>query len=141
MYKRNVLTYYKSFAIITFGTGLLLHTSRLVFGAEYFLYNILTLNNDKIFSIPMVFAAVFAWLALPVIDFRKTWEKVLYIIISIYISISVPVHVKSWVSQDLKQIEAFPENYSYFILPVIFSMFVFTLFLKGKKTLNAEIAM
>lgn len=139
MYRSNLLTYYKSFAIITFGTGLLLHTSRLIFGAEYFLDNILTLNNDKIFSIPMVFAAVFAWLALPTIDFREKWQKVVYTIIAIYISISVPVHVKSWMSQDLKQLEAFPENYSYFILPVILSMLLFTLFLKSKKTLSPEI--
>lgn len=139
MYRSNLLTYYKSFAIITFGTGLLLHTSRLIFGAEYFLDNILTLNNDKIFSIPMVFAAVFAWLALPTIDFREKWQKVVYTIIAIYISISVPVHVKSWMSQDLKQLEAFPENYSYFILPVILSMLLFTVFLKNKKTLSPEI--
>ncbi|MBK8658921.1 MAG: hypothetical protein IPN22_08635 [Bacteroidetes bacterium] len=53
MNTKNLLLVYKVFAVITFGTGILLHTSRLIFGADYFLKHILTLNNDKLFSIPM----------------------------------------------------------------------------------------
>lgn len=134
MNKRIILTYYKTFAVVTFGTGLLLHTSRLIFGAEYFLRHILTLNNDKLFSIPMLFASIFAWLSFKVIDFKTAWRKIAHATISIYTTISVPVHIKSWFTSDLKQLEVFPENYSYIILPVILSMLVFTVTLKSKTT-------
>lgn len=133
MKKINTLTYYKIFAAITFGTGLFLHTTRAIFGADYFLEHILTLNNDKIFSIPMILAAVFAWLAIKNTNLAKPWRKVVYILIAVYVTISVPVHIKSWFTEDLKQLEAFPENYSYFILPVILSMLLFTVSLKSKQ--------
>lgn len=130
--KYNTFKYYKIFAITTFSSGLLLHTSRIIFGAEYFMENILTITNDKIFSIPMILAAIYSWLAYSQVEFNKLWRKVVYIIIAIYTSISVPVHVKSWFSADMKQIEAFPERYSYFILPVILSMLLFSISLKRK---------
>lgn len=128
----NRLTLLKVFATATFGTGLFLHTTRLIFGAAYFLEHILTINNDRLFSIPMVCASLFAWVAYSKIDFSKRWKKVVYLIVSIYMTISVPVHVKSWFTNDLKQLEAFPEGYSYFILPVILSMLLFVLSLSSK---------
>jgi hypothetical protein len=129
----NALKFYKIFAIATFGTGLLLHTSRAILGADYFLEHILTINNDKLFSIPMVLASIYSWLAFKDIDFEKMWRKVIYTIIAVYITISIPVHVKSWFTEDMKQLEAFPEEYSYFILPVILAMLLFTLSLKNKQ--------
>jgi hypothetical protein len=128
----NKLTYYKFFAAITLGIGLGLHISRALFGAEYFLKNILTLNNDKLFSIPMVLAALFAWLGYSSTDLTKRWRKIVYTLIAVYVTISVPVHVKSWFTNDLKQLEAFPEKYSYFIIPVLLFMLLFTLSLKKK---------
>lgn len=132
MKTKNILRAYKTFAIITYGSGILLHSSRIIFGAEYFLKHILTLNNDKIFSIPMFFAAIFSWLAIKSIDFKAKWRKIIYLIIAAYTTVSVPVHIKSWFTADLKQIEAFPQNYSYIILPVLLSMLLFTISLKQK---------
>ncbi len=126
------LTYLKIFASITFGIGVILHTSRAVFGADYFLKHILTLNNDRLFSIPMTVAALYAWLAYKSIDLTQLWRRVVYLLIAVYITVSTPVHIKSWFTRDLKQLEAFPENYSYFILPVLLSMLLFTISLHGK---------
>lgn len=136
MKKINSLTYYKIFAVITFSTGLFLHATRIIVGADYFLEHILTLNNDKLFSIPMILAAVYAWLAFKSTDLTKQWRKVIYTLIALYVTISVPVHIKSWFTEDLKQLKAFPENYSYFILPVLLSMLLFTISLKSKQAAN-----
>lgn len=132
----NALKYYKCFAVATFGTGLFLHTSRVILGADYFLEHILTLDNDKLFSVPMALASIYSWLAFKDIDFNRVWKKIVHTVIAIYITISIPVHVKSWFTEDMKQIEAFPESYSYFILPVILSMLLFTLSLKKKQLKN-----
>lgn len=130
----NLLFYFKLFAVITFGSGILLHASRLYFGAEYFLKHILNLNNDRLFSLPMLATAILAWVSFKEINLDKFWLKITYIIIAVYTSISVPVHIKSWFTNDLNQLEAFPENYSIIIIPIIFSMLVFVLSLKNKST-------
>lgn len=132
MKSKTILIYYKTFAITTFTCGLALHISRIFVGAEYFLENILTISNDRIFSIPMTLSAIFAWLAFKSIDFKTSAVKICYLIIAGYTTISVPVHVKSWFTTDLKQLEAFPEYYSYIITPVIFFMLLFTIYLKPK---------
>lgn len=128
------LTYFKIFASITFATGVVLHTSRAVFGADYFLKHILTLNNDRLFSIPMLLAALYAWLAYNSTDLTQLWRRAVYTLLAVYITVSTPVHIKSWFTRDLKQLEVFPEKYSYFILPVLLFMLFFTLSLKQKKS-------
>lgn len=129
---KQSFNYFKTCAVITFSTGLFLHLSRAIMGADYFLEHILTPATDKVFSIPMFLAAVFAWLSIKQINYKKTWRKVAFIIMTIYMTISIPVHVKSWFTNDMKQIEAFPESYSYFILPVILTLLLFTLSLQKK---------
>lgn len=132
MQKSKTLRYYKIFAVITFGTGLFLHTSRILFGSEFFLSHILTLDNDKLFSIPMTLAAIFAWLAFKAIDFKTKGRKIIYGVIAVYMNVSVPVHLKSWFTDDMKQLEVFPQSYSYIILPVLLAMLLFTLTLQPK---------
>jgi len=84
----------------------------------------------------MVFASIFSWLAYKNIDFKSKWKKFIYLLIATYTTISVPVHLKSWFTNDLKQIEAFPQNYSYVILPVLCSMLLFAITLKPKNKLQ-----
>ena len=108
-----------------FLTGATLHITALIMGREKFLANVFTPLFDSIFGIPMAFAGILLWKNM-LLD--KTWKKIVYWVSMFYMTMSIPLHIQTIITQDTTYINKFPEIYSYFIIPVMlfFSWFFLT---------------
>lgn len=113
-------------------TGIYLHLSRLVFGPQLVLEHLLTPVFDAIFALPMTFAMCLLWFSLLQVEFASRWKRVVYIIIAMYFTISVPLHVRTMLAGNVNQFKAFPGWYSLLILPVLAAMLTFVLHLRWR---------
>lgn len=113
---------------LVFLTGAVLHTTVLIIGKEKFIANVLTPLSDSIFGIVMAFAGISGIILRKSIQFNKSWKKVVHRIAVAYLTVSIPLHIQVIVTQDTSYVTAFPETYSYFIIPVLlfFAVFFFT---------------
>ncbi|KJD35647.1 hypothetical protein PW52_07825 [Tamlana sedimentorum] len=129
------LIYFKIFSTITFCLGFILHLAYIVLGRKYFFNNLLTTKVDAVLSIPILLTAIFSYFSLRSIKNFQKWKQVVFILLSLYLTISIPLHVKSWFSDNVSQIKAFPKYYSYFILPIMGLLIAFVNSLEIKKRL------
>lgn len=117
--KENLIRSQYYTASIVFLTGAIIHTISLIIGREKFLQYIFTPIFDSIFGIPMAYAGIMG------IFFRKKlfpkplWKRIFYVIGVFYLLISIPLHIQTIITQDTTYITKFPEEYSYFVIPIM----------------------
>ena len=58
------------------------------------------------------------------------WHRLVYGFLAIYFTVSIPLHIQTFFTQRADYIMAFPEWYSFFILPVMAGLLVFALRLR-----------
>jgi hypothetical protein len=104
---------------LVFCTGIFLHVVGLVCGRPYLIEHIYTPNMDAFFAVPMTFAAVCYWWFRGLVFFSSPVRKVFYYWTAVYLTASVPLHIRTVVVQDTSFIFSFPSWYSYFIIPVM----------------------
>jgi hypothetical protein len=112
-------------AIITVIGGIYLHLTSLFIGRELLKENILTPAFDMVFAIPMAYAGIIGWLSWNKVVFDKGWKKFFYGFIMIYFTVSIPLHVQTYLTQSTGYIDAFPAWYSYPILVLMVLILVF----------------
>jgi len=117
--------YAKHAAILTLIMGMYLHTTSLLIGRDLFLEYVLTPQFDMVLAIPMTYAGIFGWLAWKQVVFDHTWKKVFYAFIMAYFTISIPIHIRTFVTQSTEYIRAFPEWYSFVVLVMMTAMLLF----------------
>jgi len=125
--------YYSNYAtVITVIVGIYLHLTGLFIGRELLKQYILTPTFDMIFAIPMTYAGVMGWLSWNKVIFDKTWQKIFYGFIMTYFTISIVIHVRTFVTQSTDYIDVFPAWYSYPIIVLMTAILVFAWNLKYK---------
>ncbi|MBK7317224.1 MAG: hypothetical protein IPO36_03720 [Anaerolineales bacterium] len=112
-------------AIITVIGGIYLHLTSLFIGRELLKEHILTPAFDMVFAIPMAYAGIIGWLSWNKVVFDKGWKKFFYGFIMTYFTVSIPLHVQTYLTQSTGYIDAFPAWYSYPILVLMVLILVF----------------
>jgi hypothetical protein len=131
--KFRVNGYFSKYAaIITVVGGIYLHLTSLFIGRELLKQYILTPGFDMIFAIPMVYAGIMGWFSWNKVAFDKSWQKFFYGFIMLYFTISIPIHVQTYLTQSTDYIDAFPAWYSYPILAFMAAILLFVWNLKYK---------
>ena len=97
---------------------------------------ILTPGFDMLLAIPMTYAGIVGWLSWRQLSFDRSWKKFLYGFILVYFTISIPIHVQTYLTQSTDYINAFPGWYSYFILVLMAGMLLFVWNLSYKSNLG-----
>ena len=127
--KKEILCKFQNrITILIFLTGATIHITALIIGREKLLAYVFTPLFDSIFSVPMAFAGITGILLWKNMLLDKTWKKIVYWVSMFYMTMSIPLHIQTIITQDTTYINKFPEIYSYFIIPVMlfFSWFFLT---------------
>lgn len=117
--------YSKQAAIVTLVTGMYLHFTSILIGRDLFLQHVLTPQFDMVLAIPMTYAGISGWLAWRLVVFDRNWKKVFYAFIMTYFTISIFIHVRTFVTQSTEYVRAFPEWYSFAVLVLMTAMLLF----------------
>ena len=123
----------KQAAILTLLVGMYLHLTSIFIGRELLKQYILTPRFDMALAIPMTYAGIMGLLAWKQVDFSSVWQKFFYGFIMVYFTISIGIHVRTYITQSTDYIDAFPAWYSYPILVLMAAMLLFIWKLKYKE--------
>lgn len=85
------------------------------------------------FTIPMAYAGVTGWLSWKQVVFDRNWKRFFYGFVMTYFTISIPIHVQTYLTQSTDYIDVFPAWYSYPILVLMSLILVFMWNLKYKE--------
>lgn len=117
--------YFRYAAMATLIAGMYLHVTSLFIGRDLLRQYILTPGFDMLLAIPMTYAGIVGWLSWKQVAFDHGWMKFLYGFILVYFTISIPIHIQTYLTQNTAYINAFPGWYSYFILALMTIMLIF----------------
>ncbi|PYE53877.1 hypothetical protein [Deinococcus yavapaiensis] len=117
-------------ALITLAAGLLLHGSSLALGREAFIATIFTPKVDLLLAVPMVVATFTGWRMLRSALHPHLWGKALHVLLLVYFTISIPVHLQTLIRGDTRYVLGFPEWYSVPILGLLSAFAAFILSLR-----------
>jgi hypothetical protein len=117
--------YFRYAAIATLITGMYLHITNLFIGQDLLKQHILTPAFDMLLAIPMTYAAIVGWLSWKQVSFDRGWKEFLYGFILVYFTISLPLHVQTYLTQSTDYIDTFPAWYSYPIVVLMSFMLIF----------------
>jgi hypothetical protein len=122
--------------IITLIMGMYLHVTSLFIGRELLIRYVLTPSFDAVLAVPMTYAGIVGWLMWRRVVHPNRWHRLVYGFTIVYFTISIPIHVQTFITQHTDYILAFPWWYSYFILLVQVGMLRFVGHLRFKKSAN-----
>ena len=126
--------YFRYATIATLIAGMYLHVTSLFIGRDLLRQFILTPMFDMLLAVPMTYAGIVGWLSWKHVAFDAGWKKFLYGFILVYFTISIPIHVQTYLTQSTAYINSFPAWYSYFILVLMTAMLIFVWKLAYKST-------
>lgn len=112
-------------AIVTVLGGTYLHLTSLFIGRDLLKQYILTPGFDMLLAIPMTYAGIAGWLSWNKVVFDRSWKKFFYGFVMSYFTISIPIHVQTYLTQSTDYIDAFPVWYSYPILVLMALILIF----------------
>ena len=135
---RDQAYYFRVAAIVTLITGMYLHVTNLFIGRDLLKQYILTPTFDMLLAIPMTYAAIVGWLSWKQVSFDRGWKKFVYGFILVYFTISIPLHVQTYLTQSTDYIDAFPAWYSFPIV-VLLSMMLLFVWKMPNKTLLSKV--
>jgi hypothetical protein len=118
---------FRGTALITLGTGIVLHVSSLIMGRDAFVQQLFTPTFDAIFAIPMTIAGVSAiWLYRSAI-FPALWQRLVYIFIAFYFTLSFFLHLSTLITWDTGYVLGFPAWYPIVALTMMVSLSTFVI--------------
>jgi hypothetical protein len=117
--------YFKPVAAATFIAGLYFHLTRLVIGTDLTQQLVVTPTVDKIFLVPMAYAAVAGLLLWNRVVHPNRAHKIVYRVIVVYMTISLPFHFRTFITGNTDLFWVFPEWYSVFFLFMVSAMLLF----------------
>ena len=81
--------------------------------------HIMTPDFDKLMvTVPMTTATLFGLRLWRRSEELPPFAKLMHRVSTMYLAISVPFHVRTFITGNVDILERFPENYSYYILPL-----------------------
>jgi hypothetical protein len=123
---------YPVITVLVLGAGMVLHGYALLRGREALLRDLFTPEFDIALSVPMTFAAVCYWWFIREVSFRTLADRIAYDITAVYLTGSVPLHVRTVVTWDTHYVKQFPGWYSWFIWPIMLVLALFALRIEFK---------
>jgi hypothetical protein len=118
---------FRASALVTLVTGMVLHASSLALGRDAFVQQLFTPLFDAIFAIPMTIAGVSAiWLYRSAM-FPALWQRLVYIFIAFYFTLSIFIHLSTLITWDTSYVLAFPAWYPLAALALMLSLTVFVI--------------
>ncbi len=116
--------FFKPAAVTVLAAGMFLHATRIL-GGDSALETILTPTVDGIFGLVMAYAAGAGWFSWRKIAHPRRLHRAIHGAILVYLTISVPVHVRSFFTDDVGDLTGvFPVWYSGVFLVVVTAMVV-----------------
>jgi hypothetical protein len=76
-------------------------------------------------AVPMTYAGILGWLMGRRIHHPNRRHRMVYWLMVVYFTISIPIHVQTYLTGRADYILVFPAWYSYFLLPILVAMLVF----------------
>ncbi len=119
--------WFRGLTLLTLATGAVLHGSSLPIGREAFVAQLFTPAFDAIFAVPMTAAGILGWLLLPRAIFTAMWQRVVYIGMLLYFTLSIFIHARTLFTWDTSYVLAFPSWYSLPIFVLFGALTVFTI--------------
>lgn len=118
--------FFRFAAILTLSVGVYLHLTHLHVGREVFLEYVLTPGLHVSLAVPMTYAAIAGWAGFKRVRFSGIGERVGYLVLISYFSVSIPIHAQTLVTGRIDYlIRAFPQGFSLLILPVMIVIIIF----------------
>jgi len=124
--------YFKPAIIATLITGLYLHLSVLFLGHRLVVDYIATPQLDMLLAIPMTYGAVLSWILWRRVVHPNAWHRFVYGVLAVYFTISIPFHVRTYITGNTEVFLKFPVWYSAMLLPYLAGLLVFGWRLKFK---------
>lgn len=122
--KRNGY-YFKPAIIATLFTGIYLHVSVLFLGHRLVVDYIMTPQLDMLLAIPMTYGAILSWILWRRIVHPTGWHRFVYGVLAVYFTISIPFHVRAYLTGNTNVYLSFPAWYSAMLLPYLAGLLVF----------------
>ena len=113
---------FKTTAMVTFLSGALLHTSHIVLGDERFLRDVFSPWVEAVFAPLMIVATIAGWMSWKRFAGTKL-GRFAYGFALVFITISIPIHVRSVVIWSTAWVHAFPMWYSIAEVPLFLFLF------------------
>ena len=117
--------YFRYAAVVTLITGMYLHITNLFIGRALLKQYILTPTFDMLLAIPMTYAAIVGWMFWKHAYLDRGWKKFLYGFMLVYFTVSIPLHVQTYLTHSTDYVDAFPSWYSYPVLILLSIMLLF----------------
>lgn len=124
---------FKTSVGIALSTGMLVHVISLFIGRQRLIELVLTPTVDSILTFFITLTAISGIALLSRVQFKNAFHKGFYVFIMFYFSISIPLHVRGILTNDMSYIFKFPDWYSFIIIVVQAVFLVFLLKLKYNK--------
>lgn len=112
-------------AAATLVVGIYLHVTSLLIGRDLFLQHVLTPRFDMFFAVPMTYAGISGWFAWKRVIHPGLWHQVIYGFLTLYFTVSIPLHAQTFIKGSTDFFRLFPEGYSLFSLPLMMALLVF----------------
>ena len=125
--------YLREVMLLTLITGIYLHVTTLFIGVPRMTRYIVTPAFDMVFALPITYAAIMLWVNWRRVDHPATWHKWMYGAIALYFTISIPFHVRTYITGDTDVLLKFPTWYSAALLPFLFGLLAFAWKLRLKE--------
>ena len=110
--------------------GMYLHLTRLLMPQDQFLQH--TATYDSLLTLPMAYAAIVSWIVWKRVVHPAGWHRILYGVLAVYFTISLPIHAHTLIMQSVDSVVAFPQWYSAAIELVQLGLLVFAWHLQFK---------
>jgi hypothetical protein len=126
--------YLKYSAIATLIAGMYLHITGLFIGRELLLQYVFTPWFDAALALPMTYTAVAGWLSWRKVDHRGMAHAIIYTLVCLYMTISVPLHIQTYLTWSTEWLRFISERSTLIVLPWQLFLIVFVWRLRFKQT-------
>jgi hypothetical protein len=112
--------------------GMYLHVTGLLIGQALLLEYVLTPSVDMALAVPMSYGAIVSWLVWKRVQHPARWHRLVYGFLTCYFTLSIPIHIRTYVTGSPDFVSAFPIWYSAVILPIMAGLLIFAMRLRFK---------
>lgn len=111
--------------MLTIALGVAMHIYRVIYGDAATLQHVVTVAHDRLFLIPMTYAAITGILVWRRVEFTGKRHRALFTGSVAYIAASVPLHIYcSYIAMSTAIVTWFPMWFSYFLLILVYPVFL-----------------
>ena len=131
--------YYLKPAIIgTLLMGMYAHLTALFIGHDLLRMYILTPAYDMALAVPMTYAGIVSWIVRRRVIHPTGRHRLVYGFLAVYFTISIPIHIRTYIAGNTDYVDVFPLWYSALILPVMLALLVFAWRLRFKAPVGEQ---